>query len=150
MDTSNVIALVLGGTSLIISVIGFIIAPTINLKSKRLEVRLQLRLFLFDKVFVLQQLIVKDFDGSLKEITDLIFEINKLVQLYGYKEEIQSFKDLKMASEAFGTENNKDISNRNSKLLEKSKLNLKNKFESFFDTLLTAYRKEILLEKYLM
>ena len=50
MDTSNIIALVLGGAGFVISIISLVLTPRLSLKSKRLEKRLEYRFELFQKI----------------------------------------------------------------------------------------------------
>ena len=50
METSNIIALVLGGLGFLLSIIGYLITPMLNLKSKKLEKRLENRFKMFEKV----------------------------------------------------------------------------------------------------
>lgn len=135
METSNIIALALGGISFIISVIGFVITPILNLKSKRLEKRLEYRFELFQKILELWEYTHRKEQAN-NEFIKIMLEINKLIQLYGYNSEIKSFKEL-------GDSYNKYIDNQN----EISDKNLKTSLSDFFSISFNAYRKEIVLEK---
>lgn len=53
MDSPNIVALALGGIGFIISIIGLIVTPFLNLKSKKLEKRLEYRFELFQKILEL-------------------------------------------------------------------------------------------------
>lgn len=134
MDASNIIALALGGTGFIISIVGFVVAPILNLKSKRLEKRLEYRFQLFQKILELWEFS----NQSTKEhnIKPLLFDINKLIQLYGYNSEIKSFKEL-INFYNYYIENQTEINRQ--KLIEK--------FSAFFLISFNAYRKEIVLGK---
>ena len=87
MDTSDIIALVLGGTGFIISIISIVLTPRLSLKSKRLEKRLEYRFELFQKILELWEFT----NRPLKEhdVKPLLTDINKLIQLYGYNSENQ-------------------------------------------------------------
>lgn len=134
METSNIIALVLGGVSFIISIVGLVLTPILNLKSKRLEKRLEYRFELFQKTLALWEYThqpIKEHD-----VRPLLTEINKLIQLYGYSSEIKSFKEL-------GDYYNYYAQNQN----ETNRQKLTTKFNDFFATSFNAYRKEIVLDK---
>ena len=53
METSNIIALILGGLGFIISIINLVLTPILNLKSKKLEKRLEYRFMLFSEILEL-------------------------------------------------------------------------------------------------
>lgn len=133
MDTSNIIALGLGATGLIISIVGFVITPILNLKSKKLEKRLEYRFQLFTKILELWE-----YSHSVKEhdINPLLLEINKLIQLYGYNSEIILFRELVNCYNYY-------IQNQN----EVNRQQLVKKFNGFFTVSFNAYRKEIALDK---
>jgi hypothetical protein len=131
METSNIIALVLGGTGFIVSVVGFIITPLINLKSKRLEKRLDYRFELFQKILELWEC-----THNKSDVMPVMGDVNKLIQLYGKNSEITAF--------------NMVVSSYNKYAMEKNESNeqeLKRKFENFFSISFNAYRKEIRLGK---
>ena len=133
MDTSNIIALILGGTGFIISIITLVLTPWLSLRSKRLEKRLESRFELFQKILELWELSHNNpKDTSKLEIT--LKEINKLIQLYGYESEIKSFhkvrKSYNLLAEEYN-ENNRQI--------------LKEQFNKFFSIAFNAYRKELVL-----
>jgi len=131
MDTSNIIAIALGGTGFIISIIGLVVAPLLNLKSKRLEKRLEFRFKLFEKILELWELANKN--NSIDETSKPLFlEINKLIQLYGYNKEIQLFRNV------IEIYNNYEQKDRQKLILE---------FNKFFENSFNTYRKEIVLEK---
>ena len=134
METSNIVALVLGGISFIISIVGFVLTPILNLKSKRLEKRLEYRFELFQKILALWEYTnqpVKEHD-----VRPLLTEINKLIQLYGYNSEIKSFRELVTSYNYFAKTQNE---------IDRQKLTTK--FSDFFSTSFNAYRKEITLDK---
>jgi hypothetical protein len=134
MDNSNIIALALGGTGFIISIVGFVVTPILNLKSKRLEKRLEYRFQLFQKILELWEFTHQP--AKEHDVKPLLSEVNKLIQLYGYGSEIKSFKEL-------GNSYNYYIQNLN----ETNRQKLTTKFEEFFTTSFNAYRKEIILDK---
>lgn len=133
MDTSNIIALVLGGIGFIISIINFVLTPMLNLKSKRLEYRFEL----FQKILELWEYTNrKTPPNNDKELIKIMTEINKLIQLYGYNSEIKSFKEL-------GDLYNYYVHNQD----ETNRQKLMAKFSEFFSISFNAYRQEIVLEK---
>ena len=75
MDASNIIALALGGTGFLISIVGFVITPILNLKSKRLEKRLEYRFQLFQKILELWEF--TNLPDNKQDFKPLLFEINK-------------------------------------------------------------------------
>ncbi|MES2726475.1 MAG: hypothetical protein V4643_05190 [Bacteroidota bacterium] len=134
MDTSNIIALALGGIGFITSIVGLVVTPFLNLKSKRLEKRLEYRFQLFQKILELWEYTnqsPKNFD-----ITPFLSDINKLIQLYGYDLEIKSFKELVDFYNYY-------VQNQNEPNREKLKI----KFSTFFSIAFNAYRKEMALGK---
>lgn len=134
METSNIIALILGSAGFIISIVGFVLTPFLNLKSKRLEKRLEYRFELFQKILALWEYTnqpIKEHD-----LRPLLTEINKLIQLYGYNSEIKSFKEL-VYSYNYYAQNQNEI----------NKQKLTTKFNVFFATTFNKYRKEIVLDK---
>lgn len=133
MDTSNIVAIALGATGFIVSIVGFILTPIINLKSKRLEKRLEYRFELFLKILELWE-----YSHSVKEhdINPLLSDINKFIQLYGYSTEIKLFKELVNYYNYY-------IHNQN----EVNRQKLVKKFNNFFKISFNTYRKEIVLDK---
>jgi hypothetical protein len=134
MDTSNIIALVLGGIGFIISMIGFVLTPILSLRSKKLEKRLEYRFMLFQKILELWELTNKS--SGEQDIKPLMSDINKLIQLYGYRDEIKLFNEV---VEIY----NYCVQNQT----ETSMQQLKAKFSVFFSTSFNTYRKEIVLDK---
>lgn len=134
MDISNIIALVLGGIGFIISIIGFVLTPILNLRSKKLEKRLEYRFMLFQKIIELWELTNKP--PSEQDIKPLMSDINKLIQLYGYRDEIKLFNEV-VEIYNYCVKNDTDISMQQ----------LKDKFSVFFSTSFNTYRKEIVLDK---
>jgi len=134
METSNIIALVLGGTGFIISIISLVLTPSLALKSKRLEKRLEFRFTLFQRILALKEYIDQPYEES--DFKPLLQEIHILIQLYGHNSEIKSFREL---GESF----NNYAQYKNATSLE----NLKTTFSDFFSTSFNAYRKEIVLDK---
>lgn len=134
MDNSNIIALVLGGTGFIISIVGFVVTPILNLKSKRLEKRLEYRFQLFQKILELWEFTHQS--AKENDVKPLLTEINTLIQLYGYNSEIKSFKEL-VDSYDYYAQNHDEINRQK----------LTAKFGDFFRTSFNAYRKEIALDK---
>ncbi|RUA15990.1 MAG: hypothetical protein DSY83_06500 [Flavobacteriia bacterium] len=134
MDNSNIIALALGGIGFIISIVGFVVTPILNLKSKRLEKRLEYRFQLFQKILELWEL--TNSPAQEHDIKPLLFEINKLIQLYGYNLEIKVFKEVVKCYNKLAEEQN-----------EGNRQKLLSKFNDFFSISFNAYRKEIVLEK---
>jgi hypothetical protein len=134
MENSNIIALILGGIGFIISIISLVFSPRIALKSKRLEKRLEYRFELFQKILELWEFT----NQSAKEhdVRPLLTEINKLIQLYGYNSEINSFKELVSFYNYYAENQGED-----------NRQKLITKFNSFFSISFNAYRKEIVLEK---
>lgn len=134
MDASNIIALALGGTGFIISIVGFVVTPILNLRSKRLEKRLEYRFQLFQKILELWEFTNQP--ANEHDIKPLLFEINKLIQLYGYNSEIKSFKELVCFYNYYAQNQN-----------ETHRQKLTTKFGDFFSTSFNAYRKEIVLDR---
>lgn len=134
METSNIIALVLGGTGFIISIISLVLTPSLALKSKRLEKRLEYRFELFQKILALWE--YTNQPAKEHDVKPLLFEINKLIQLYGYNSEIKSFRELVDSYNYYAQNQN-----------ETDRQNLTTKFSAFFSTSFNAYRKEIVLDK---
>lgn len=134
MDNSNIIALTLGGTGFIISIVGFVVTPILNLKSKRLEKRLEYRFQLFQKILELWEF--TNCPAKEHDIRPLLSEINTLIQLYGYNSEIKSFKELVNLYNYYAQNQN-----------DTDKQNLTLKFHAFFATSFNTYRKEIILDK---
>lgn len=134
MEAPNIIAIALGGMGFIISIVGFILTPILNLESKWLEKRLEYRFQLFQKILELWEFThqpVKEHD-----IKPFLLDINKLLQLYGYNSEIKSFNELTNFYNYYTQNQN-----------ETNKLELKTKFGDFFSTSFNAYRKEIALDR---
>lgn len=140
MDTSNIIALVLGGTGFIISIINFVLTPMLNLKSKRLEKRLEYRFELFQKILNLWECTYQNEAYQRKNFEPLKSEVNKFIQLYGHDTEINSFRAFIDAINEWDKEQD-----------ESKKLKLKEKWtlkgNEFFTIAFNAYRKEIILGK---
>ncbi|MNQ85824.1 hypothetical protein D3C85_1010000 [compost metagenome] len=134
MDTSNIVALILGSIGFIISITGFVITPILNLKSKKLEKRLEYRFILFQKIVELWEFTNKPSNEN--DIKSLMSEVNKLIQLYGYSNEITLF------NQVVDSYNNCAQSQT-----ETSRHQLKDKFSLFFLTLFNTYRKEIVLDQ---
>jgi len=134
MNNSDIIALVLGGTGFIISVVGFVVTPILNLKSKKLEKRLEYRFELFQKILKLWEYTHKPIKGH--DLKPLLTEINKLIQLYGYNAEIKLFRELVDTYNYYAQ--NQDEANRQ-KLIAK--------INTFLSTSFNTYRKEIVLDK---
>lgn len=132
MDTSNIIALTLGGISFIISVVGFIITPVVNLKSKRLEYRFEL----FQRILELWECTNRTESSTDEKIKSILSEINKSIQLYGYNSEIKLFKELVESYNYYANNYN-----------EYNRQKLVAKFSEFYEISFNTYRKEILLEK---
>ena len=136
MEASNIIALVLGGISFIISIVGFVLTPILNLKSKRLEKRLEYRFELFQKILELWEYAHYKQPFNIKEFDLLMREINKLIQLYGYDAEIKSFKEVVRHYNILAQENS-----------EINRQTLLSKYNDFLTISFSAYRKEISLDK---
>ncbi|ABQ06648.1 MULTISPECIES: hypothetical protein [Flavobacterium] len=134
MDTSNIVALILGSIGFIISITGFIITPILNLKSKKLEKRLEYRFILFQKIVELWEFTNKL--SAENDIKGLMSEVNKLIQLYGYANEITLFNEVVVS-----------YNNCAQSQTETSRQQLKDKFSLFFLTLFNTYRKEIVLDQ---
>ena len=134
METSNIVALVLGGISFIISIVGFVLTPILNLKSKRLEKRLEYRFELFQKILALWEYTNQPAKGH--DVRPLLIEINKLIQLYGYNSEIKLFRELVNSYNYYAKTQN-----------ETDRQKLTTEFSDFFSTSFNAYRKEIALDK---
>lgn len=130
MDASNIIALGLGGLGFTISIYGLFITPKINLKTKRLKKRLEYRFELFQKMLELWEFANQP--GKEHNIEPLMLDINKLIQLYGYNSEIDSFKELVNFY-------NYCVQNQN----ETNKQKLKKKFSDFFQLLLIHIEKKL-------
>ncbi len=140
MDTSNIVALVLGGIGFIISIINFFLTPILNLKSKRLEKRLEYRFALFQKILELWECTNESQLHQQKNFIPLMSEVNKFIQLYGHNSEIKLFKEFGKAYKDYTTEQDE---------IKKLKLNelAIQKGNDFFSTSFNAYRKEIVLDK---
>jgi uncharacterized membrane protein YgaE (UPF0421/DUF939 family) len=135
MEASNIIALALGGISFIISIVGFVLTPILNLKSKRLEKRLEYRFELFQKILELWELTHDKITPTQNELEPLLREVNKLIQLYGYNSEINSFKEVVKYYNFYGEERTE---------INRQKMILK--FNNFLSIAFNAYRKEIVME----
>ena len=135
MDTSNIIAIALGGTGFIISIIGLVVSPLLNLKSKRLEKRLEYRFQLYRKILDLWELTHKNssFDKTAEPV---MLEINKLIQLYGYNQEIKLFRDVIDSYNEYAGDQT-----------ELKRQELISNFNNFFESSFNTYRKEIIMEK---
>ena len=137
METSNITALALGGIGFIISIVSFLQTPKLNLKSKRLEKRLQYRFELFQKILELWELSHNEILSKQKNsLEPLLKDINKFIQLYGYNSEIKSFREVTKYYNHFANEQNEQ--NRKTLIL---------KFNDFFSIAFNAYRKEIVLDE---
>jgi hypothetical protein len=136
MDTSNIIALVLGGTGFIISIITLVLTPRLSLKTKRLEKRLEYRFELFQKILALWEFTHNNQSNNQSGIEPLMKEVNTFIQLYGYDSEIKSFKEVVNSYNDLGKEQG-----------EKNRQILISKFNDFFSISFNAYRKEIVLDK---
>src|ERR1700741_885259 len=134
MDASNIIAIALGGVGFIISIVGFVLTPILNLKSKRLEKRLEYGFQFFQKILELWEFTHQP--AKEHDIKPLLFDINKLIQLYGYNSEIKSFKELVDFYNYYAQNQN-----------ENNRQKLPTKFNDFFSTSFNMYRKEIVLDK---
>lgn len=134
MGTSDIIALILGGMGFVISIINFVLTPIINLKSKRLEKRLDYRFQLFEKILELWE--TTNRPAVTQNIEPLLLDINKPIQLYGYNSEIKLFNNLISSYNHYAQNQNDDN-------LEKLKIT----FDAFFSTSFNTYRKEIALDK---
>lgn len=134
MDISNIVALILGGVGFLISIISFSLTPIINLKSKRLEKRLDYRFQLFEKIVELWE--TTNRPAGEQNLEPLLIDINKLIQLYGLNSEIKTFNELVAFYNYYAQNKNHE----NLKSLEI-------KFSAFFLTSFNRYRKEILLDK---
>jgi len=135
LDTSNIIAIALGGTGFIISIIGLVVSPLLNLKSKRLEKRLEYRFQLYRKILDLWELTHKNssFDKTAEPV---MLEINKLIQLYGYNQEIKLFRDVIDSYNEYAGDQT-----------ELKRQELISNFNNFFESSFNTYRKEIIMEK---
>lgn len=135
MEASNIIALILGGIGFVISIISIIISPALNLKSRRLEKRLEYRFQLFQKILQLWESTHK-FTLEDNEFKVLLLEVNKLMQLYGYNSEIKLFNNVV-----------EDYNNLAKNDTEDNKKRLISTFNTFFSYSFNEYRKEIVLDK---
>jgi len=136
MDISNIIALILGGIGFLVSIISLILTPKLNLKSKRLEKKLEYRSELFQKILELWEYIHDNQKSEKMNIEPLLKEINKLIQLYGYNSEIKSFKKIVISYNNFAN----DHTEENNRILISN-------FNAFFSLSFNTYRAEITLEK---
>jgi hypothetical protein len=136
MEASNIIAIVLGGTGFIISIIGLVVTPRLNLKSKKLEKRLEYRLQLFQKVLELWEFTNKNQYIDDETAKGIILEVNKRIQLYGYNTEIKLFREFITAYNRCGKEQT-----------EISRQELTSSLSRFFENSFNTYRKEIRLKK---
>lgn len=136
MNTSNIIALILGGTGFIISITSLVLTPRITLKSKRLEKRLEYRFGLFQKILELWEYSHNNQSSNQNGFGPLMKEVNKFIQLYGYDAEIKSFKEVVNSYNNLVEEQN-----------EKNRQILISKFNDFLSISFNAYRKEIVLDK---
>jgi hypothetical protein len=95
MNTSNIIALVLGGIGFVISAIGLIITPIINLKSKQLEKLTERRLALLDKVLKFKWSFAEFTCGKRKSPDMPLFnQIYMEIRMCGYQNEIDIIEDI--------------------------------------------------------
>jgi hypothetical protein len=131
MEITDIIAMCLGGIGFIISIIGYVITPMLNLKSTRLQKRLEFRFILFEKIIQLWEL------THFSNLSDpnfevLIIEINKLIKLYGYNEEISLFNNFTISYNEYA----KDQSRINEK-------DFTDAFNNFISYSMNTYRKEL-------
>jgi len=136
MDTSNIIALVLGGTGFIISIISLVLAPRLALKSKRLEKRMEYRFELYQKILVFWEFTHNNQISNQNGFEPLMKEVNKFIQLYGLESEIKSFTEV--------------VNSYNSlvqKFDETNKQIFETKCNDFLKISFNAYRKELVLGK---
>lgn len=147
MDTSNIVALVLGGIGFIISIIGLIVTPKLNLKSKQLEERLKYRFILFEKILELQQFTQKNSISNQADFNSLMQEVNKLTQLYGYTDETKSFQKVIKSYKELAKEINEVKKEDREDRVNNAVVNFESTFNKFLSLLITAYRKELVLGK---
>ena len=95
---------------------------------------MEYRFQLFQKILELWEL--TNSPAQEHDIKPLLFEINKLIQLYGYNLEIKVFKEVVKCYNKLAEEQN-----------EGNRQKLLSKFNDFFSISFNAYRKEIVLEK---
>lgn len=147
MDISNIVALALGGVGFIISIIGLIVTPMLNLKSRQLEERLKYRFLLFQKVLELQEFTTKNGIENQNGFNPLMQEVNRLTQLYGYKAETKSFQEVIKSYKNLAEEiNNKTGVNRE-KRIPIAANQFESKLNDFLLLSINAYRKELVLDK---
>lgn len=147
MDISNIVALILGGTGFVISIIGLIVTPKLNLKSRQLEERLKYRFILFQKVLELQEFTTKNTIENQNEFNPLMQEVYKLIQLYGYGAETKSFQEVLNSYKNFAEEINSGPGENRKTRITIAANQFKSKLESFFSLSVNAYRKELVLGK---
>ncbi len=135
MDASNIIALALGGIGFIISIVGLVVTPILNLRSKRLEKRLEYRFQLFQKILELWE--YTNQPAKEHDVKPLLFDINKLIQLYGYNSEIKSFKELVNCYNYYA---------QNQTEIDRQKLT--KKFNDFFSTSFSIFSLSIVAKLY--
>ena len=136
METSDIIALVLGATGFTISIIGYVVTPLINLKSKRLEKRLEHRFQLFDRIIEMWEFTYNDNSSNPSKLIPHLLEINKKIQLYGHPSEIITFKKVVDSYNRLAAD-----------YTEENKKKLISDFNHFFSVSSNTYRKEIILDK---
>lgn len=145
MDASNIIALVLGGIGFISSIIGIIVMPMINLKSKRLEERLKCRFILFQKILELQQFTTTSTINNQKEFHRLMAEVSRFSQLYGYESELTLFQEVVESYHKFAEETNNPAGINREERLTEARRKLESAFNNFFSFCVDVYRKELVL-----
>ena len=135
MGASDIIAIVLGATGFIISIIGYVVTPLINLKSKRLEKRLEHRSQLFDRILEMWEFTYNDNSSNPSKLIPHLLEINKKIQRYGHPSEIIIFRKVVDSYNRLAADNT-----------DENKYKLMSDFNHFFSVSANTYRKEINLD----
>lgn len=135
MGPTDIIAVVLGGFGFVLSIIGYVVTPYINLKTKKMERRLESRLQLFNAILEFWKYTHSKNDQK-KDVSSHFEKINTLIQLYGYSREIKLFLKMVDYYNIFvgSKESCDDIA-------------FKKQVEGFFKYSFNRYRKEINLDR---
>ncbi len=135
MQISDIIAITLGSTGFIISIVTFILSPALSLRAKRLEKRLEYRFQLFQKVFELWEFTHSQTASKKPNIEGLLKELNKLIQLYGYPPEVNSFDEVVKSYNHYAMFHS-----------EENRAEMIKKFNRFLSIAFATYRKELILD----
>lgn len=134
MDISNVVALVLGVAGFTISIVSFVLTPYINLRTTKLKKKYEYRLELLNKVIYYSE-ITHSCSIADEQYKEAIFDVNRLIQLYGYKDELIVFNRFKEQYNRYAKNPNKANGER-----------YQDEMNKFLKLMYNAFRKEIAID----